>query len=175
MAYFSCSRFKAQSYSTLSTNVSQVLLYFDKNLVFQLIVIFSFRYLSTSLSSSTRRQPPPPPPATTSHQSRRTGLENIVLNGDHSGKYSPFRSLDAQYGVNGLQLSEWDPHKFTGYVIFENSCNQNDGVSCNRIFVCFSEINLMDLLCCEGDIHQNRLRLVLTIIVVFMVLKTRVL
>ncbi|XP_065200843.1 dual specificity mitogen-activated protein kinase kinase 7-like [Planococcus citri] len=70
------------------------------------------RYLSTSLSSSTRRQPPPPPP-TTSHQSRRTGLENIVLNGDHSGKYSPFRSLDAQYGVNGLQFSEWDPHKFS--------------------------------------------------------------
>lgn len=73
--------------------------------------------MPTSLSTSTRRQPPPPPPP--SHQSRRTGLENIVLNGDHSGKYSPFRSLDAQYGVNGLQLSEWDPHKFSGYVFYQ--------------------------------------------------------
>lgn len=60
---------------------------------------------------STRRQPPPPPPL--NHQSRRTGLENIVLNGDQSGRYSPFRSLDAQYGVNGLQLSEWDPQKYS--------------------------------------------------------------
>lgn len=69
------------------------------------------RFIPTSLSMSTRRQPPPPPPL--NHQSRRTGLENIVLNGDQSGRYSPFRSLDAQYGVNGLQLSEWDPQKYS--------------------------------------------------------------